>query len=433
MDIQKLLANSGHEHILELQQETVSAFKEGNHLSVMAQTGSGKTLAFLLASAQHLDTHSKEVQLLVLVPTRELAMQVRDVFSSMNTGLKSTVCYGGHAMKDERNALIETPAVVIGTPGRILDHLHREHLDLSACKMIVIDEFDKCLEYGFENDMGEIRSFMPRQLKSIYVSATEMKELPYAWKVPQLHSLKFGEVETVAHLNQYSVKAPSDIFNTVYECLCSFGNEQSIVFCNYREVVDDVVDRLQELGIFCEGYHGGMNQSEREKALIKFSNRSVRTLVCTDLGSRGLDIEDVEHVIHYQFPGSEAAFIHRNGRTARAEKTGSAYIIASETQQLPEHITLPEEEFRPHSKRAPEPPDWITLFFNAGKKEKIRKMDIVGFLSAKGQLKQDQIGKIALLDHFTYTAIKRDLYGKTMKNIEKEKIKGKKVFVQKAK
>jgi len=433
MDVKKLLANSGHDHLLDLQEETIHAFTENDHLSLMAQTGSGKTLAFLLAASQHLKTDMDSVQLLVLVPTRELALQVKEVFSSMNTGLKSTVCYGGHAMKDERNALVETPAVVIGTPGRILDHLHREHLYLGDCHMIVIDEFDKCLEFGFENDMGEIRSFLPERLRSIFVSATQMGFLPKAWEVPELKQLKFGEQTSVPQLNLFAVKAHSDAFNTVHECLCTFGNEQSIVFCNYREVVDDVVDRLSELGIFCEGYHGGLNQSEREKALIKFTNGSVRTLVCTDLGSRGLDIEDVAHVIHYQFPGSEAAYIHRNGRTARAEKTGSAYIIASDEQQLPEYITMPENQFHPSTHRAPAPPDWITLFFNAGKKEKIRKMDIVGFLSAQGKLKQDEIGKIALLDHFTYTAIKRDLYSKTIKNIGNERIKGKKVFIQKAK
>lgn len=433
MNAEQLLRNSGHKELLELQKSTIEAFAISDHISVIAQTGSGKTLAFLLAASQFLQEPDGTVQQLIIVPTRELALQVTDVFKSLGTGLKVTVCYGGHNAQDERNSLEQTPEVVIGTPGRLLDHLKNEFLDLSACNTVIIDEFDKSLEFGFEKDMGKIRSFLPKRLKSIYVSATKMDVLPEAWQVSDLVQLDFSTDSEETALTEWTVDSGDDAFETLFNCLCSFGSEQSIVFCNYREVVDDVVSRLRSRGIHCEAYHGALNQSERERSLIKFTHGSAHTLVCTDLGSRGLDIENIRHVVHYQFPGSEAAFIHRNGRTARASKSGNAYLIAGASQQVPEYITLPERIFEPKAQEIPEAPHWISLYVAGGKKDKIRKLDIVGFLSKQGDLKQDQIGKIDLMDRMAFVSIQRRGCNQVMQKINGVKLKGKKVLIKKAK
>lgn len=432
MDTQQLLYNSGHEVLLELQEKTIEAFSEHSHLSVIARTGSGKTLAFLLAASNYLNPEANHVQQLIIVPTRELAIQVTDVFKSLGTGMKVTVCYGGHNSQDERNSLEQTPAIVIGTPGRLLDHLERDHLDISKCGTVIIDEFDKSLEFGFEKDMAKIRTFLPQKIRSIYVSATRMDRLPNEWET-KLFPIDFGTDSTESKLTEWAVDSSDDSFEALYKCLCSFQSEQSIVFCNYREVVDDVVNRLRAAEIHCEAYHGGLNQSERERSLIKFANGSTHTLVCTDLGSRGLDIENIRHVVHYQFPGSEAAYIHRNGRTARASKSGNAYLIAGESQQLPEYVTLPEKTYTPKEMPPPPHPEWLSLYVAAGKKDKIRKMDIVGFLTKQGKLPGAAIGKIDLMDRMAFVAIKRRGSNAVFKNIKDEKLKGKKVLIKKAK
>lgn len=428
----QLLKNAGHNELLSIQSSTIETFRDNSNVTLIAQTGSGKTLSFLLATGQFLHKRKGAVQLLILAPTRELSLQIAEVFKSMQTGLKATVCYGGHSVKDEQNSLRETPSVVIGTPGRILDHLQRKTLILDECELIVIDEFDKCLEYGFEKDMNEIRTFLPQEIGSIYVSATNIHYTPTPWRRTKERVLDFSTEQSLDNLKEWYVKS-SDTYDTLFDCLTSFGNEKSVIFCNYREVVDDVTGRLKDDSQFCESYHGGMNQSDRERALIKFTNNSINTLICTDLGARGLDIEDVKHVVHFQFPSSEETFIHRKGRTARAGEEGNSYIIFKEDQTLPGYVTLPEKEFKPKPNKKPSVPDWITLYFNEGKKQKIRKLDLVGFLSKQFHLKQDEIGKIDLLDHMAYVAIHAKTWKTIHKRLGKSNIKGKSIFIKKAK
>lgn len=432
MNLEELLKNSGHKSLLPLQVATVDAFKQHDHVQLYAQTGSGKTLAFLLGAIQLLDTSKKEAQLIILSPTRELALQTASVFKSLKSTVSHTICYGGHPVKTEKNELSAHPQVIIATPGRLLDHLQREHVDISHCPNVVIDEFDKCLEFGFEREMEAIRKYLPTRLKSLFVSATSIDYVPPAWKEHNTKSLDFRTASSPATLKTWKVAA-QDTFESLKHCLIDFQNESSVVFCNYREVVDDVTERLRQEGISCIEYHGGLDQPQRELALIKFRNRSIHTLICTDLGSRGLDIEDVMHVIHYQFPDSEAAFVHRNGRTARADNDGNAYILYKTGQELPEYIEMPEHEFIPNTKKKVSPPEWTTLYFGGGKKDKLRKLDIVGFLSQQGKLKPNEIGKIDLLDRMAYAAIKSDKLKSTLSNIHMKRIKGKRFVIKKAK
>lgn len=432
MNLDVLLKNSGHKQLLPLQEATIDAFKKNDHVQLLAQTGSGKTIAFLLATLQHFNPKEEGAQILILSPTRELTIQVTEVLKALRAPASSSACYGGHPVKIEKNELSQHPNIIIATPGRLLDHLKREHLQLDNCHQVVIDEFDKCLEFGFEKEMNEIRKYLPNRLKSLFVSATSLKYIPSEWKESESKQLHFSENKKPTGLKLWKVDAP-DTFQSLTECIHTFGKEQSVIFCNYREVVEDVSNRLIQDGISCIAYHGGMDQPERELALIKFRNGSANTLVCTDLGARGLDIENVKHVIHYQFPGTEAEFIHRNGRTARAENDGNAYILHNDKQGIPEYLDLPENSFKPNSKATAQHPVWTTLYFNAGKKDKLRKLDIVGFLSQQGKLQQDEIGKIDILDHMAYAAVATKKFKKTMDNIHMKRIKGKRIVIKKAK
>ncbi|MDB3905849.1 DEAD/DEAH box helicase [Crocinitomicaceae bacterium] len=432
MKIEQLLKNSGHSKLLPLQEATIEAFQQHNHVQLLAQTGSGKTLAFLLGAIQLVDGSKKGAQIVILSPTRELALQTADVFKSLKSSISFTTCYGGHPVKTERNELNQQPNVIIATPGRLLDHLEREHVNLSGCGIAVIDEFDKCLEFGFEKEMQSIREYLPKEIKSILVSATEIDYVPQSWKASKSNTLDFRSTEQSSRLQLWKVNS-ENTFKSLTDCLGQFQDEPSVVFCNYREVVEDVTERLTDEGITCIAYHGGMEQPEREMALIKFRNRSVHALICTDLGSRGLDIDGVSHVIHYQFPDSETAFIHRNGRTARADKDGNAYLLYKSSQDLPEYLSLPKKEFVPNPNVINKPSEWTTLYFGAGKKDKLRKLDIVGFLSQQGQLKSDEIGKIDLLDRMAYAAIRSNKLKSTLNNIHMKRIKGKRYVIKKAK
>jgi superfamily II DNA/RNA helicase len=432
MNVKQLLKNSGHSQLLPLQEATIDTFGRHDHVQLLAQTGSGKTLAFLLGAIQLVDASKMGAQIVILSPTRELALQTADVFKSLKSSVSYTTCYGGHPVKTERNELNELPNVIIATPGRLLDHLEREHLDLSECGIAIIDEFDKCLEFGFEKEMESIRDYLPNETRSILVSATEIDYVPRSWKAGKSKNLDFRTKDTSSKLELWKVNS-EDTFKSLADCLGQFQHEPSVVFCNYREVVEDVTERLNDEGLSCIAYHGGMEQPERELALIKFRNRSINVLVCTDLGSRGLDIDGVSHVIHYQFPDGETAFIHRNGRTARADKEGNAYLLYKSTQDLPEYLSVPANEFVPSPSMRNERPEWTTLYFGAGKKDKLRKLDIVGFLSQQGKLKPNEIGKIDLLDRMAYAAIRSTKLKSTLNNIHMKRIKGKRFVIKKAK
>lgn len=432
MKIEKLLNNSGHKSLLPLQEATIAAFKKNNHVRLLAQTGSGKTLAFLLGTLQHLSDNQRETQAIVITPTRELTLQVASVFKSLRSGITHATCYGGHPVKIEKNELRAKPAVIFATPGRLLDHLKRDHVDLSQCSLVIIDEFDKCLEFGFEKEMEAIRSYLAKEVKTLFVSATPIEYTPTSWSFDTTVSVAFDFETKPQGLQLWRVNC-DDTFEGMRSCINTFRKEPTIVFCNYREVVDDVTDRLSDSGISCIGYHGGMDQNARELALLKFKNGSALHLVCTDLGARGLDIEEIQHIIHYQFPESEAAFTHRNGRTARAKNTGNAYILYKNDQSLPDYLQLPEDNFTPNWKSHPTQAEWTTLYFKAGKKDKLRKLDIVGFLSKEGRLQQDQIGKIDLLDHSAFAAIQSRSLKQTLSNIHMKRIKGKRIVIKKAK
>lgn len=299
----------------DMQKSMLDASKTQSELILHAPTGSGKTVAFLVSAIQKLSKEQTSCQVVIISPTRELALQIEDVFKKLSTGFKVNTCYGGHSMRVEENNLSTPPAVLIGTPGRLADHLRRTSIDLSEVHTLILDEFDKSLQMGFESDMTEIIRELTQLKNSYLVSATKLPEIPAFTRITNPYVLDFS-VEQQHQINYFGVTfhAASKL-ETLVDLLCNLPDGKTILFCNHREPVVEITDYLKSEGIVAVAYHGGMEQDDRERALIRFRNGSANILVSTDLAARGLDIPAVEHVIHYQLPLKEAEFIHRSGRT----------------------------------------------------------------------------------------------------------------------
>jgi superfamily II DNA/RNA helicase len=416
----------------EMQESSVKAAQTGKDVILIAPTGSGKTLAFLLPLLSNLKVGVKGVQALVLVPSRELALQIEQVFKQMGTSFKVNCCYGGHAVRIEKNNLAHPPAVLIGTPGRVAYHLEHQNFDESFIETLVLDEFDKSLEFGFEKDMSYIIGSLLSLKQRMLTSATKMEEIPPFVKLNTLVEVDFSknlEAKPDLKLKKITVTA-ADKLDYLFRLLSKIGSKNTLVFCNHRETVDRISDLLFENGLEHDVFHGGMEQFDREKALLKFRNGSHRILITTDLAARGLDIPEVEHIVHYQLPYTEDAYIHRNGRTARMHAKGTAYAILTTEENykyLPDDI---EEEVLSDKYKLPEASDWITLYIAHGKKDKINKIDIVGLFLQKGNLSKEDLGLIEVKDTTSYVAVKRNKVEKLLKALSGEKIKGKKLKLE---
>lgn len=399
---------------------------------LLSPTGSGKTLGFLLPVLNSLKPEIQGVQALVIVPSRELALQIEQVFRAMGTGFKVNCCYGGHNTKIEKNNLSQPPSVLIGTPGRLAYHIRNESFDTSAVKSLILDEFDKALEFGFQDDMAYIIKHLPNLNKRILTSATHMDEIPAFTGVKNPIEINFLQTNTSARALQLKAvqSKAADKLETLFSLICKIGGKPALVFCNHREAVERISDLLYDMGLSHDIFHGGMEQEDRERAVLKFRNGSHNLLITTDLASRGLDIPEIEYVIHYQLPHNEQAFLHRNGRTARMHAGGTAYLILSEDESLPYLKSAPPIEELPTKNILPKPAVWATLYIAAGKKDKINKVDIVGLLLQKGKLAKEDLGLIEVLDHSSYAAVKRNQIENVLHSIKSEKIKNKKVKIE---
>lgn len=436
--IQSALRQLKIETLNPMQQASLAHAAEGKDLILLSPTGSGKTLAFLLPLLLTLKTGDTSIQALILAPSRELALQIESVFKAMNTPWKTCCCYGGHPIAEEKKSILGNhPAIIIGTPGRITDHLAKGNFDPSTIHTLVIDEFDKALEFGFHDEMAEIIQQLPGLHKRMLLSATDAEEIPHFTGLNRTVKLDFltTTVKAESRLKLMKVVSPGkDKVDTLYKLLCTLGSGSSIVFCNHRDAVDRVNNLLLEKGLYNERFHGGMEQPDREKALYKFRNGSCSVLVSTDLAARGLDIPEVEHIIHYHLPVNEEAFTHRNGRTARWDATGTSYLILNSDERVPEYISLDIEAFDlPENPPRPPKPVWATLYIGKGKKDKLGKMDIAGFLYKKGNLSREDVGAIDVKEHYAFAAVRRSKVKQLLTLIRGEKIKGMKTVIEEAK
>jgi ATP-dependent RNA helicase DeaD len=435
----KILANLKIDALNDMQLASIKANEENDNVLLLSTTGSGKTIAFLLPVVQRLNPAIKTVQALILAPSRELAIQIDEVFRKMGTGYKVVCCYGGHKREIEENSLVQSPAVIIGTAGRVADHIRRNNFSVDAIETLVLDEFDKSLELGFKEEMEFIIVSLPAVKKRILTSATDAPGIPDFVQFDDPAKVEFlsplVEKEPVDELLVQVVHSPEkDKVETLFRLICQIGNKSMIVFCNHRESVERTSELLLEKGIVNVFYHGGMEQYERESAMCKFKNGTSNVLITTDLASRGLDIPNIKYIIHFHLPPTPDVYTHRNGRTARMTAGGKSILLLSKEEKLPAYITEEVTEL-PLNERIelPEKPKWTTLFFAAGKKDKLNKIDIVGFLSKIGQLNQEDIGLIEVKDFSSFVAVRKLQVGALMEKIKDEKIKGKKIKIAVAK
>lgn len=429
--ITSAVRNLGFDALNPMQAEMLQVCRKARQILLFSPTGSGKTVAFLLPLLERPDLQKPGIRALILVPSRELALQIEQVFKSMVTGYKVSTCYGGHKIKTELNNLNEAPTLLIGTPGRISYHLEKGNVQPETISALILDEYDKSLEFGFEREISAILKHFPNPELMILTSATRSISEPDFVKIQNPSVLDFSDNSRPAGLEINLVRSEEkDKLSLLLKLLSLINDERSLVFCNHRDAVERISFLLNESGISHDTYHGGHEQPRRERALIKFRNGSTQVLVTTDLASRGLDIAGVKNIIHYQAAGSETIFVHRNGRTARMENEGTVWILLSADEKIPAYV--PDycvEMDLPKINNPLKPPFFSTLYFGAGKKDKISKTDIVGLLIQKGGLKKDEIGLINILDFESYVAVPTENIKKVVTLLENGKIKNKKVKI----
>ena len=429
-----LLLNLGIESLNEMQVAAQETILNDNNVLLLSPTGSGKTLAFLLPIFEMLNEDiNTRVQCLILVPSRELGLQIEQVWKKMGTNYKVNVCYGGHSIETEIKNLSNPPAVLIGTPGRIMDHIDRGTFKTDYIETLVLDEFDKSLQLGFHEQMSFIISRLTKVNKRILVSATAGIEIPKYTRVVNPTILDFipnDEANTNLDMKMV-ISKEKDKIGSLFNLICSLKSEAAIIFCNHRDAAERISDTLNEKGIYATYYHGGMDQDERERALIQFRNGSMPYLITTDLAARGLDIPEMKHVIHYHLPSKEDELTHRNGRTARMLATGTAYIIAHESEKKMDYLDYSMKVLHvADSTTLPKPPEFQTIYISGGKKNKLNKIDIVGFFSQKGKLEKGDLGLIEVKDFISFAAVKSKKVKDLLSNIRDEKMKGKKFKIE---
>ena len=437
------MSNTSHQQYLDLlgidsfNNMQLDFFKlaEGSHdLILLAPTGTGKTLAYMVPMVSHLNLQHEGLQALIILPSRELAIQTELVFKTLKTHFKVSTCYGGHDVKTEKNSLSGNPSVVIGTPGRIADHVKRGNIDLKNVELVVLDEFDKALQYGFHEQIRQIFSVMGTNQKHWLTSATNLRSIPDFIPINNPKTLNHLKQKEESQLELKVLRTDTkEKAISLMRLLATFQDGASLVFCNHREAVTRIAQLLVEEGFAFSMLHGGLDQIDREKNLIKFRSGVTNILIATDLAARGLDIPDIKQVIHYQLPAKPDAYIHRNGRTARMHASGESYLVVSDEDILPDYIPedLPEVTL-PDFMTPPNETRWSSVYFSVGKKDKISKGDIVGFLSHKGLLSKDEIGLITVLDHAAYAAVEKKKLPSLLRLVKGEKLKNQKVKIEEA-
>ena len=431
LQTKNVLSSLGIEALNAMQLAAQSTIAGSADTLLLSPTGSGKTLAFLLPVLRLMNKEVKTVQCLIIVPSRELGIQIEQVWKKMNTGFKVNLCYGGHSLDTELKNLSNPPALLIGTPGRLKDHLDRKSFATDSIRMLVLDEFDKSLQLGFQDDMEAIISRLYNLKKRVLLSATSDVDIPDFIQLESPAVLDFTKEEKENHLSlRLVVSEEKDKIEALFRLLCSLNSEPALVFCNHREVAERVSNLLNKKGIQVGYYHGGMDQDDRERILIQFRNGSLNYLVTTDLAARGLDIPQMKHVIHYHLPSKESEFLHRNGRTARMNASGTAYIIVYKEDHTPDYIPEDTETLSPNLGNLPQAPDFQTLYISGGKKNKLNKGDIVGFFIQKGKLDKNDLGLIEVKHFISFVAIRKQAVRSLLSNIKDEKMKGKKYKIE---
>lgn len=416
-----------------MQQEAIAVIEKNRNTVLLSPTGTGKTLAFLLPLIDSLDAELTEVQALILVPSRELAIQIEQVVRDMGSGFKVNAVYGGRSIAKDKIELKHSPAILIGTPGRIADHFSSGRFSKSSIKTLVLDEFDKSLETGFENEMNEIIHQLPHLNKRILTSATQGVEIPRFVGLETPTVINYLKDKKTARLTIKTVVAPDkDKLRTLVDVLRHIGNAPGIIFCNYKDSIEQVSAYLDKHDFNYTCFSGGMEQRDRERSLIKFRNGTCQILIATDLAARGIDIPEMKFIVHYELPRTLEEFTHRNGRTARVNAKGTAYVLQWEKERLPAFIEKEDpisiSEIAPHNP-VQTPRYWETLFISGGRKDKISKGDIAGLFMKQGGIEKDQLGVIELKQDCAFVAVQLSVASGLVEKLSNTRLKKKKVRV----
>lgn len=427
----------GIEALNPMQQKMMQTAGEARDIMLLSPTGSGKTLAFILPMLKMLRPSTGRVQAVVIAPSRELVLQIAGILRNIAAGFKTTPLYGGHKVEDEVNSLQGGTDIIVATPGRLLDHINRRNVDVLPTRILVLDEFDKSLELGFEKEMKKIVGRLKNVSRNILTSATRAATLPDFLQLTDPLTLDFlgGNTDLRRRTRVHRVDSDSndklESLRVLLENLAAEtgGYERSIVFVNHRESAERTARWLRSKGIPAALYHGALDQRDRETAVTLFNNGSRPVLVATDLASRGLDIEGVRNVIHYHQPLTPETYTHRNGRTARVDAEGDIYVLAGPDEDIKEYIEFDTTRYLDPEKRAPETVPLETIYFSAGRREKLSKGDIVGFLVKECGLDAADIGRIDVYDHYALAAVSAAKATAALERAKGKRIKGEKRII----
>ncbi len=436
------LSSLGYHSMTPVQAKSLPLILVGRDVIAQAKTGSGKTAAFGLGILHNLDVKKFRVQSLILCPTRELADQVakeiRKLARTIHNIKVLTLC-GGVPMGPQIGSLEHGAHIIVGTPGRIEDHLNKGRLRLDDVNTLVLDEADRMLEMGFQETLDLIFSLCPKNRQNLLFSATFPDQIkPIAKRImtdPVSVTVTSTHENNVIEQHFYLVKDNPHRLTAIRLLLQQHQPESAVIFCNTKVETQQVSEQLKNYGFSTLAIHGDLEQKERDQALIRFSNKSISILVATDVAARGLDIENLDAVINYQLSRDPEIHVHRIGRTGRAGSKGSAYSIITEKERyqmlkIENYLNQSlEAEALPSSEVLDNPikkPEMVTLQIDAGKKQKIRPGDILGAITSKEgkQINGKSVGKIQIFDNRAFVAVHRNISRDALTKLSSGKLKG---------
>ena len=437
----------GYTHLTPIQAETLPYILEGKDVIAQAKTGSGKTAAFGIGLLSRLDFSSFRVQALVICPTRELADQVcKEIrrLARFTQNIKVQSLCGGVPFGPQVGSLEHGVHVVVGTPGRLQEHLRKRSLRLSTLKVLVLDEADRMLDMGFEEVITEVISYAPTHRQTLLFSATysdPIREISQKFQYkPVSVTIDSSHHDSVIEQRFYQIQKSQRI-NALGYLLAFHRPESTVVFCNTKRECQDIESALNNSGFSVQALHGDLDQKHRDQVLVRFANNSCSILVATDVAARGLDIKELQAVINYDLPWDPEIYVHRIGRTGRAGKKGLAFSLCTEQElnrvvAIEEYQSIPAkwDEIAPFEmtyEQRFEPP-MVTLWIDGGRKDKVRPGDILGALTGATGIEGSDVGKIDVFDAHAYVAIKKNSVDKALVYLKNGKIKGRNFMVRKS-
>jgi len=443
----------GFQKMTPIQAQSIPLLLKGKDLIGQSKTGSGKTAAFTLPILENLKLDGRQLQALILCPTRELCAQVaREIrkLGRRHSGLQVLTLSGGQPLFTQLGALEKGIHIVVGTPGRVLDHLNRRTLDLRHISSLVLDEADRMLEMGFQEDMEKILKEVPKTRQTVLFSATfppSIGAMSLAYQKNPVRVTIEDEAHLASPIRQIFYEANSEVkFNGLLWLLEQNKPESSIVFCNFKASVIELARSLSKVGISVGSLHGDLEQNERDRIMAKFRNRSIRVLVATDVAARGIDVENLDVVFNFELPSQPDIYVHRIGRTGRAGKKGLAISLLNAREKgrissIEKYTGIKFEEktlaklenldVNSFKNKIRQDAAMATLFISGGRKEKMRPGDILGALTGEaGSLQGADIGKIEIHDHFSYVAITKEISQDVLQKLRNGRIKGRKFRIE---